>query len=457
MPLYQSECKSTLVNSASVSLVCLLLSSQAFGAGFQIQEQNATNLGTAYAGTAALAADASTAHYNPAGMTRIKNNQLVIAGAFINPNSDFNPSLATNMGGVPLPLRGEEGFGKLAAVPSFHYTAQINDKVYLGFSVTAPFGLATVYSENLVVRYASTRSELKTIDISPSIAYQWNEQFSFALGFDALYAKAHLDLQTSFPSPAAVTFSDGFQRNEADDWGLGYHLAMLWELSENTRFGVNYRSRINIHAKGESEQMSPNTNLANIPNTFTNGLRSVFPASADVVLPETLYVSAYHAFNEKFALMADVNWTAWSRFHTLRLRYDAPLPGESDANRTPTDTLENWKDTVRFALGMEYTPSDKYKLRAGLAWDDSPVRTDFRTARVPDSNRIWLGVGLGFALASNVWVDLGYAHLFFEDADLNELSPYTAQTTVPATRLKLVGKYHSNVDIAGLQLRWTFK
>lgn len=437
------------------TLVGLLMTSKVWGAGFQIQEQNITNLGTAYAGTAALAADASTAHYNPAGITRIPGRQLVISGAIIDADSDFNPSFATNMGGDALPLRGEEDFGTMAAVPSLHYTAQINDKVYFGLSVTAPFGLATEYSENSVARYVSTRSELKTVDVSPSIAYHFNDKFSFAAGFDALYAKAHLDLQTSFPTPGTIIFSDGFQRNTADDWGWGYHLAMLWEITESTRLGLNYRSHVNIKARGESEQMSSVTSQADIPNFFTNGLRSNFPGGANVVLPETLYVSAYHAFTENFAIMTDVNWTAWSRFKTLRLRYDAPLPGVSDANRTPTDTLENWKDTFRIALGAEYTLSDKYKFRIGAAWDESPVKTEFRTARVPDSDRIWLGLGFGFALSQNLWVDLGYAHLFFDDAEMTDKGPFGAGGTFPVTRVQVTGKYNSNVNIFGAQFRWT--
>lgn len=436
------------------TLIGLLMTSKVWGAGFQIQEQNVTNLGTAYAGTAALAADASTAHYNPAGITRIKNRQLVISSAIIDADSEFNPTFATNMGGNALPLRGTEDFGTLAAVPSLHYTAQINDKVFLGLSVTAPFGLATEYSENSVARYVATRSELKTIDISPSIAYRYNDNFSFAAGFDALYAKAHLDVQTSYSTAIATILTDGFQRNTADDWGLGYHVAMLYELSENTRVGINYRSRVNIDAKGLSEQVNSITDQPDVPNFFTNGLRSEFTGGSKVALPETLYLSAYHAFTEQFAIMADINWTAWTRFKTLRLRYDAPLPGESAANRVPTDTLENWTDTLRIAVGAEYTLSDKYKFRIGAAWDESPVKTEFRTARVPDSDRIWVGLGFGFALSQNLWVDLGYAHLFFDDAEMTDKGPFGAGGTFPITRVQVTGNYHSNVNIFGAQFRW---
>ncbi len=244
--VYNQGHSRSLIASATTTLVALLMASQAWGAGFQIQEQNVTNLGTAYAGTAALAADASTAYYNPAGMTRFRHSQLVVAGALISADADFHATSFFNNAGTALPInRGEEDGDKLSAVPSMHFVAPVTDCIYLGLSVTTPFGLATEYSENSVLRYAGTRSELKTIDISPSIAYRFNDHFSFSVGADAVWAKAHLDLQLSTPAgvaPASTT--DGFQRNTAEDWGWGYHIAMLYEMTERTRFGINFRSHV---------------------------------------------------------------------------------------------------------------------------------------------------------------------------------------------------------------------
>lgn len=452
MPLYNQGHSRSLIAAASTTLVALLMASQAWGAGFQIQEQNVTNLGTAYAGTAAHGADASTAYYNPAAMTRIKSPQLVVAGALIAADTNYNPTTTLNNAGTNIPSRGEEDGDKLATVPSMHIVAPVSDSIYLGLSVTAPFGLATEYSENSVLRYAATRSELKTLDFSPSIAYRFNDHFSFAVGADVMWAKAHLDAQLSFPAAVPATLSDGFQRNMAEDWGWGYHVAMLYEMTERTRFGINYRSHVNFNTDGSSEQMNP-INPAAGP---LSGARTTYPAHAAVTLPETLYISAYHAFNDKFAVMADVNWTNWSRFRTLRIRYDAPPSAGLFTGRTGSDTFEHWDDATRVALGMEYTPCNKYKLRFGVAWDETPVPNEFRTARVPDSDRIWLGVGLGFALSKNMWVDLGYAHIFFKDADLNEGAPFAAQTTTPLTAARAVGEFSSNANIAGLQFRWTF-
>ena len=56
-----------------------VLAPSAWGAGLWLYEQGTPDLGTAGAGRAALAADASTAIANPAGMTRLERSQMLAA------------------------------------------------------------------------------------------------------------------------------------------------------------------------------------------------------------------------------------------------------------------------------------------------------------------------------------------------------------------------------------------
>lgn len=444
-------------------LASMLIASSAFAAGFQIQEQSTSFLGTAYSGTAATAWDATTAYYNPAGMTRIKGKQFVLSGIVITADSDFEVSsaggslLSASSGtNTPVTSFAEADPGQTSPVPAFHYTAQVMDSVWLGLSIAPPFGLETNYSENSIARYMATRSELRTIDISPSVAVKVMEPLSIAVGADFVYAKAHLDAQIGTGNRNDV---DGFQRNQADAWGYGWHLGMLWEYSPTTRFGINYRSLVEFDAKGDSEQLTPMILISREgPPVFfpSEAIHTSVGVEAEVTLPETIYASLYHEFNENWAVLADVQWTHWERFKTLRLRYDTTNQGLQGL-RQDSDTHENWEDTWRVAVGGLYMPCDKWMVRAGVAWDQSPVDDDNRTARVPDSDRIWVGVGAGFALAKSVWLDIGYAHLFFEEAELHDHAPFVAQTTSPVSRAYLNGEYDkSSADIFGVQIRWTF-
>ena len=53
----------------------------------------------------------------------------------------------------------------------------------------------------------------------------------------------------------------------------------------------------------------------------------------------------------------------------------------------------------------------------------TPVRDQFRTARLPDSDRYWLAVGLGYEWTQDLRFDAAYVHIFAaESADKRGLA-----------------------------------
>ena len=62
--------------SASSALIAFALPSPfTHAAGFYIQEQSVSGLGSAFAGQGAIARDASVLHYNPAAITQLDGRQ----------------------------------------------------------------------------------------------------------------------------------------------------------------------------------------------------------------------------------------------------------------------------------------------------------------------------------------------------------------------------------------------
>src|SRR5690606_23794656 len=128
-------------------------------------------------------------------------------------------------------------------------------------------------------------------------------------------------------------------------------------------------------------------------------------ARASVDLPESVSVGGYAELTPRWAVMGDVTWMRWSRFEELRIRFDNPLQGDSV-------TPENWDDTVRVSVGATYRYNDAWKFRGGVAYDESPVPTAFRTPRIPDADRIWLAFGVQYKPNRHSSWDFGFAHLF---------------------------------------------
>ena len=75
------------------------LASQARAAAFALHEQGASGLGNAYAGAAAVAEDATTVWWNPAGMARLgAGKHFALGRAYIVPSTNFNNGASQDRG-----------------------------------------------------------------------------------------------------------------------------------------------------------------------------------------------------------------------------------------------------------------------------------------------------------------------------------------------------------------------
>lgn len=409
--------------------------SGAQAAGFALIEQSASGMGNAYAGAAATAEDASTIFFNPAGMTYVEGTQVVGALHLINPNAEFNNkgSIAAN-GGRPL---GDEGpnAGDLAFVPNFYYKRDLTDNVKFGLGLNAPFGLKTEYDDKWMGRFQADKSEVKTININPSIAFKVNDQLSLGFGLSAMRAEATLTRAVNFGP-----FGEGAVKVKGDDWGFGFNLGAIYQATADTRVGVAYRSKVEQHLDGNSK--SPYTALNSNPNrTLNTGVK------ADVTLPENFSVSVFSKLDDKWDLMGDATWTRWSQFRELAVY--------RDNGSLLTSTQEHWENTMRYSVGMSYRYSDALKLRAGLAYDEEAISNEYRTARIPGNDRKWLSLGMGYQMSSATKLDVGYSHLFISDAKIDD-DQTAVSASAPFNSGHLRGDFEGSVDILSLQVTHNF-
>ena len=435
----------------------------ASAAGFAISEQSVKGLGNAYAGGAAAAEDGSTIYFNPAGMSRLRGTQIDFGGQVIMPSTHFSNG-SSNLGGAlsAFPLTGNDGGdgGVTAFVPNIYVTHSLNRRVTLGLGVNAPFGLVTDYNAGWIGRYHALRSDLRTVNLNPSISFKVNKYVSVGAGFSAMHTHVNLTNALDFSSVclglqqqgkvAAGTCSalglgtpanpatDGFSKLEGDSWGFGYNVGILLQPRPDTRVGVSYRSRVLQNLKGTAYFQVP---AAAVPVALASHAFSQTGGSASLDLPDSLSVSALHQITPAWAVMADVTWTNWSRFQQLVVRFDNPA-------QPPNITPEHWRDTMRYSLGATWSPVGRpYTLRTGIAWDETPVPSAaLRTPRIPDQNRFWLAFGGSYRLSNALSVDASYAHLFVNDTGINNAEINTGHV--------LSGQFSSDVDIVGVQLVW---
>ena len=392
----------------SVAGALLAVSGSAAASGFALVEQSASGLGNAFAGGAAIAEDASTVFFNPAGMSRLSGKQLAVAAHLIQPSAKFSGTgiPGTNMGGDA---------GSLSVVPNGYFTMEMKPGLMVGLGLNAPFGLQTEYDASWVGRHQAIKSKIETINVNPSVSYQVNETLSVGAGIN--YQRISGELSAYGGAILGTTVVQG------TDHAWGYNLGLLHNLSQNSRVGMAYRSAISYTLRGTVDTALP----------LANG-----PVSLDVKLPDSFSFSVVHQINDTYEVMADATWTNWSSFKQIKV-LDA-------SGAAISNTPENWKNTVRVSIGATHHYNEKWLVRAGLAIDQSPVPDDFRTARIPDNNRTWLALGGQYKPAKSSAIDFGYAHLFVGDSTINSANPAPA----------LVGTYKNSVDILSAQYTYSF-
>ena len=409
----------------SLAVLSAPMSTQA--AGFALIEQSASGMGNAFAGGGAVAEDASTIYFNPAGMTYIPGTQIVGAIHLIKPSVEFTDTNSLgNTGG-----NGGDA-GDLAFVPNFYYKRDLTDTVKFGLGVNSPFGLKTEYNPSWMGRFHAIKSEVKTININPAVALKVNEKISVGAGLSAMWAQAELTNGVNFGGSG-----EGTSKVKGDDWGFGFNLGAIYQATADTRLSIAYRSKINQTLEGDATFTLPNPALAAVA---PNGA-----ISASIVLPETFSLSAFSSVDEKWDLMGDITWTRWSQFQELKiLRSNGAVFGS-------VPTPENWSNTMRYSIGTNYHFSDDIKLRAGLAYDEEAISDEYRTARIPGNDRKWISFGANWKVSTTSSVDFGYTHLFISDASID-----SSKNDKNQSKGVLKGSYDGSVDILSAQFTHNF-
>ncbi|WP_081601617.1 OmpP1/FadL family transporter [Thiobacillus denitrificans] len=410
------------LNRLTLGLALAGLAGLSHAAGFALIELNASGLGNAYAGAAAVAEDASTVYFNPAGMTLLPDRQLVVAGHLIKHKAEFGGE-GRFIDPSQTPVSGGQGgdAGDWALVPNAYFAYRLTPDVHLGLGLNSPFGLKTEYDSDWIGRFQAIKSEVKTVNLNPSIAYKVSDVFSVGAGLNLQWIEATLTHRQ--PLAAAIPPPSTLMKIKGDDYGWGYNLGALWQISPATRVGLSYRSEIDYKLEGSSSTHDPV--IAPLDG----------PVTAKVTLPDSASLSVFHQLSSRWDLLADVTWTGWSDFD------DLPIEGTVNKN-----TPENWKNILRYSLGATWHMSEKLSLRGGVAYDEAPVSDLDRTARIPDGARTWIAFGGQYRLGKGRAIDFGYAHLFVNDPGLQITDNLTT----------LTGEYDSAVDILSAQYTHSF-
>ncbi|NMD07634.1 MAG: transporter, partial [Phyllobacteriaceae bacterium] len=346
----------------------LLSATSASAGGFALREQSAKGQGSSFAGVAAGSAGLSSLFWNPA--ISAEYNEF----GFI---SESNASLIVPYSESELPGAGNDSgnVGVLGLVPASYYSYAINDQLTIAAAIAAPLGMTTDATNTWAGALHGDKSSVRTYNFNPTASYKVNDWIALGLGAQIEYMT--LDMDSRIPG-IGTKFAD----IEADSVGFGLTAGVLLTPADGTSIGLGFRSSISHTLKGKGFTAFPSP-ILNAPGSAMQG---------EFDSPELVTLGLSQQVTDQLKVMAGVEWSNWSRFKELRIH----SPGGD------LFTPENWKDGWFVSAGAEYAYSDVLDLRAGVAYEKSPVPDATRTPRIPDNDRYWLSLGASYKFAENM-------------------------------------------------------
>lgn len=387
----------------ALALSACAFSLNAIANGIAINEQSASGAGTAYAGRASSALDASTLYGNPAGLSKLKRGEVSGGFAVVAAKDDISDAHSSASGsnkGDSVPV---------AAVPFAYLTSPLDERFSVGLGMYVPYGIINDYESSFQGRSHGSYSKVRVITLQPTVSYRINDRVSIGGGptINRIDGKLQNNLATG-------AFNNGKEAQisiEGDDVALGYNLGVMVDLSDATTWGLAYHSKVDYQLKGH-------TTVSDTPAIIP--VAGKYGAKLDLTLPESVDTSITHHFDERWTGYLGTTWTRWSRMKEIVAENSGVSPLGQAFGLDSIGEPMNWHDTWSVAVGGSYQLDPQWVLRAGFAYDPSPTNNADRTVRIPVGDRKTLTIGAGYSPNADLTFDVAYAYLWENTASVSQ-------------------------------------
>lgn len=416
-----------------LSTLTILFSTNLMAGGYQIVLPSASGLGTAFSNGVA-SGDASVIATNPAAMAGTTQKKTTVGIGYAQPDLKVSVSNANlNLGSFG--LKSVQG-GRTsqsnttggAAIPHVFSIYPVNKSLTVGFGAFTNFGSQTNYDDDFLGRLNALQSKVQTINLNPSVAYSVTKKWSLGFGVNAVYANAVLT--SANPGFAAVKNTTGgnllgpdgeivvapngstlgSSKVSGDDWDYGWNAGVVYQLTDHSRVGLSYRSKVSLSLQGQTE-------FEDTPDAppFED-----FAAEAPLELPDMVSMSGQFTVAEGITASGDMTLTRWSNFERLEVL-------RKDSGAVATSVKEDWQDSMRYSIGLDMIVNDAWSVRGGLAYDESPIRQRTMTLRMPRGDTVWMTLGGQYRLSETWTLDGGYAYLQMQDVEFTDVREFVGQ------------------------------
>ena len=440
-----------MIKRLQLLVVIVISSATLFAGGFQINEHSARAMAMAGAFTG-LANDASAVQFNAAGITQLKGTHISAGTTLILPIAKFTGIAGDNSANPFIPESAEYELDKQIFTPfNFYLTQQLTDDLFIGLGVNNPYGLGTKWDDTWPGRYIALDTEVQTFFGNLVVAYKVSDQLSVSAGFVYAFGNVKIIKNLALADPVAgVPKPDAQTKLEGDGTAMGFTAALLFQPTDNTSFGVSFKSEAKFEFDGTATTTPPTLDFVHPlagPQSIPLPTGNI---SAELTTP--MNVTVGFAYNDdNITYTGDIQWVGWSSYDTLAVNFKQWVSATDGSSRSAAP--REYKNTYIFRLGYENVMSDDFTLRAGILYDLNPVPDKLVEPTLPDADRLGLNIGCGYKINDKLSVDVAYMYLIFMERTINNSEVMSGN--LPGYSVPFNGTYNASSHLLGINFNYT--
>ncbi|ASB51204.1 OmpP1/FadL family transporter [Alkalitalea saponilacus] len=414
--------------------------------GYQVNLQSNRQTGMGHTG-AGQSLGATSIHFNPGAMGMMNSQFDFSAGG-----SAVLSSNSFEAGGI------KEESDNPTGTPFYVYAAgKLTDNLVAGIGVTSPFGNSLKWGDEWRGRYLIQDISLQAIFVQPTLSYRITDCLSLGAGMSVVFGAVDMNRAISFQAldpfyqqatqnPSA-TAPDGQVNLKGNSVSFGYSAGLYYQISEKLSVGLGYRSKVEIELDGgdatftHDEQIPTFLNMAmamqgvNLPDNYLffpdNKFSSMLP------MPANLTLGVGWQASDKWFFAVDLQNVRWSAYKSLDFDFEQNTVTVEDSSMP-----KNFENTMIYRFGAEYALNPSVLLRAGVYYDETPIKDQYLTPETPGTNKTGLSFGFSWFINEGLSVDASILHIMGEERD----------STMPL----LPGTYNTSAWIPGIGLSYKF-
>jgi long-chain fatty acid transport protein len=415
------------VSRFGLTIGLLALPAGARAQAFGLNEIGTCAISRAFANTSAPCDDASTIYWNPGAVSKTRGLSILAGAAVIPLKGDFTQDTTFRRYDADIPT---------AVVPHVFANYRTSGRLAFGIGVYVPYGLTSQWTDDFPGRFAAKKASLRTIYVQPNVAFQLTEGWSVGIGPVIGHSSVELvqaiDLSQQRTSatgptfgqlgvPKRTEFARATLKGDAMAYGvnLGFHgrLTPTWEVGGRFLSTVDFKyddADATFESRPTGLTLAANNPLgapagtpvdALLAGQFAgNGALTAQKVQTRIMHPAQAQLGFGYTGFPNTTINVDYAWIGWKSFKEL--------PVDFQGGATDRVLLENYNNTSSLRIGADYRFSNDAHLRGGFAAAASAAPDVTVTPLLPEQDRSYGTIGVGYPITSRLAVDGAYMRIF---------------------------------------------